>query len=454
MVFSLFAGQAVIHLKAFGLNPFEIAVTLLFGPLCGAIFPPLFGAWSDQCQSSWGRRRPFIFWGTVVMVLSILSLAWADSITMAVVPPTTAPTTVRTVLVSLSMILTLAVFVAVQAVQVGLRASITDGSTPMQQSKANTWAGRHVTISGFLAYFAAFIGSSQDSAGINSTVFTRTSIITAVYLAITILVTCLCTTDQQAATFETLRIRRVANFRLMRRILLESSGQIRTIYLVQFFSWLGWFPLLFYTVPYVNSLDRADETANTSSGALAPLSYSAVSLLMAFLWTSQSSKDGSVFKFSNTLSITDRDIWIGSHCIFGWSMLGTFFVTSALGTVLLFSAIGISWAVTARVPYSLLGQELSRGSTHLGEEDVSDHQGLIYGLHNLAICLPQILMMALMGLVWLFTQTSDGIVGVVWFLRLGGLSAFAAAYFATRLDEKPSGIVYDEIEHLEVDDSV
>ncbi|KAF3022068.1 hypothetical protein E8E14_013375 [Neopestalotiopsis sp. 37M] len=454
VVFSLFAGQAVIHLKAFGLNPFEIAVTLLFGPLCGAIFPPLFGAWSDQCRSSWGRRRPFIFWGTVVMVLSMLSLAWADSIAKTVVPPTATPTTVRTVLVTLSMILTLAVFVAVQAVQVGLRASITDGSTPMQQSKANTWAGRHITISGFLAYFAAFIGSSQDSTGINSTVFARTSIITAIYLTVTIMITCLCTTDHQAATFETLRVRRVANFRLMQRVLLGSSSQIRTVYLVQFFSWLGWFPLLFYTVPYVNSLDQSHEIANTRSGALAPLSYSAVSLLMAFVWTSQYSNDGSVLNFSNTLSVTDRDIWIGSHCIFGWSMLSTFFVTSAFGTVLLFSAIGISWAVTARVPYSLLGHELSRGSTYLGVEDVSDHQGLIYGVHNLAICLPQILMMAFMGLVWLFTQTNDGTVGVVWFLRLGGLSAFAAAYFATRLDEKPSGIAYNEIEHLEISDSV
>lgn len=117
-------------------------------------------------------------------------------------------------------------------------------------------------------------------------------------------------------------------------------------------------------------------------------------------------------------------------------MIGTFFVTSQSGNVLLFSMVGISWAITARVPYSLLGDELSRGSSRWSDDvaEASDHQGLVYGLHNLAICLPQIFMMALMGLAWLFMPTNDDVSGVVWFLRLGGLSAFAAAYAATRLN--------------------
>ncbi|ETS83081.1 hypothetical protein PFICI_04957 [Pestalotiopsis fici W106-1] len=377
------------------------------------------------------------------MVFAMLSLAWADSITKAVMPSTTASATARTVLVSVSMILTLAVFIAVQAVQVGLRASLTDGSTPTQQSRANTWAGRHITISGFLAYFAAYMGPTKDEAGPEGTVFARTSIVTTIYLAITVLITCLYIPDDQTTTLEIPRTQRVAGMRLIRRVLLGNSSQIRGILLVQFFSWLGWFPLLFYTVPYVKSLDQSYQTTNTNSGALAPLSYSAVSMLMAFIWTSRSSRDGTAFKFSASLSISDRDIWIASHCIFGWSMLGTFFITSALGTVLLFSAVGISWAVTSRVPYSLMGDELSRGSSEWSEDefdDVSDHHGLVYGLHNLAICLPQILIMALMGLVWLFTQTDDSTSGVVWFLRLGGLSAFAAAYFATKLAENQSSV--------------
>jgi solute carrier family 45, member 1/2/4 len=180
------------------------------------------------------------------------------------------------------------------------------------------------------------------------------------------------------------------------------------------------------------------EQSDGNLGALTPLLYSTVSTFVTFWWTSQSSDDGASLRISDDLALTDRHIWIGSNCIFGGSMLGTFFVTSSLGNVLLFSMVGISWAVSARTPYSLLGEELSRKSSPWNDDEAGDHQGLIYGLNNLAICLPQILIMVLMGVAWLLVPTSDSntISGVVWFLRLGGLSAFAAAYFATKLNKQ------------------
>lgn len=117
-------------------------------------------------------------------------------------------------------------------------------------------------------------------------------------------------------------------------------------------------------------------------------------------------------------------------------MMGTFFFTSATETVLLFSIVGFSWAVTSRLPYVLLGNELSIPPAYWDEEELSASQGLIYGLHNLAICLPQILMIALMGLVWLLGKSTDGSLNVVWFLRLGGVCSFVGAYFATKLEEQ------------------
>ena len=30
-------------------------------PIFGFVFQPILGAWSDRCQSKFGRRRPFIF---------------------------------------------------------------------------------------------------------------------------------------------------------------------------------------------------------------------------------------------------------------------------------------------------------------------------------------------------------------------------------------------------------
>jgi solute carrier family 45, member 1/2/4 len=117
-------------------------------------------------------------------------------------------------------------------------------------------------------------------------------------------------------------------------------------------------------------------------------------------------------------------------------MLGTFYVTSAVETVFLFGIAGFGRAVTSRVPYSLLGDELSRVPSHGDDEDMSNSQGLIYGFHNVVICVPQILIMSLMRTVWLSTEEKVGSLGVVWFLRLSGLSALIAMGFATMLDER------------------
>ncbi|KAH8899815.1 MFS general substrate transporter [Thozetella sp. PMI_491] len=429
--FTLFSGQAVIHLKSLGLSPSEIAVTLLSGPICGAVFQPYFGSWSDRCRLSWGRRRPFIVVGSAVLIVSILCLAWADSITPVLLSRDATRGDIQHFLVFFSIALTFTMFVAVQAVQVGLRALITDNCTPIQQARANTWAGRHSNLAGALAYLAAYLDLPRHLPGFGKTVFARTSVVTTVYLAISITITCLCTSEQNHKTSMRQATGRKGNFRILQRILFGPSNQIRTICVVQFFSWAAWFPFLFYTVTYVNSLQKHEATEDNNMGALAPLVHSTISLSVAALWPSQSFS-----KVASATSLTARNIWAASNFLFGIAMLGTFFITSALGTVLLFGSVGVGWAVTSRVPYSLLGDELSRPSSEWGEEDLSDRQGLIYGIHNLAICLPQIIMMSMMGIIWMSTGTKDSSLGVVWFLRLGGLFALIAVGFCTRLDER------------------
>ncbi|KAH6648861.1 major facilitator superfamily domain-containing protein [Truncatella angustata] len=438
-VFSLFFGQAVSHLKSFGLNPLEIAVTLLSGPICGAVFQPYFGGWSDQCRSSWGRRKPFILIGTVALVFSMLCLAWADSIvnlsTQAFLPRNTSNGVIEATLAIISMLLTFIIFVAIQAIQVGLRALITDNCTPIQQAEANTWAGRHINFAGVLAYLAAYLDLPRHINGIGKTVFAHTSILTIVYLTMTITITCWYSTEKQYAAPTSNRIRHSASFRMLRSLSLGPYTQVRTICVVQFFSWLGWFPLLFYTVTYVTSLQGSHTAEYGDMGALAPLVHSIISLIVAGLLPNRLSTGVSSSEINSAVWLNSRNIWIASNCIFAISMLSTFFVTSAFGTVLLFSIVGVSWAVTSRVPYTLLAEELSRPSTHWNKEDLSDSKGLIYGIHNLAICLPQILVMCTMGMVWAVTETQDGSLGIVWFLRLGGVSTMLAAYFATKLVE-------------------
>ena len=103
-------------------------------------------------------------------------------------------------------------------------------------------------------------------------------------------------------------------------------------------------------------------------------------------------------------------------------MLGTFFIHSSLGTLMLFGAVGFSWAVSSRIPFAVLCAEASTYTV-----DLPDQLGVIYGIHNLSICLPQIFI-CLGTFVTSLVSSEHLNFSVVWTLRVGGVCAFVASY--------------------------
>jgi Na+/melibiose symporter-like transporter len=68
-----FADQA--HLGAF------LSVITISGAVVALVVQLIIGPLSDACASRWGRRRPFLFWGTLLSVGAMLGFAWAKSFT-------------------------------------------------------------------------------------------------------------------------------------------------------------------------------------------------------------------------------------------------------------------------------------------------------------------------------------------------------------------------------------
>jgi solute carrier family 45 protein 1/2/4 len=52
----------------------------LCGPITGLIVQPCIGMWSDQCTSKWGRRRPFIAVGVVMISISVIIIGYSADI--------------------------------------------------------------------------------------------------------------------------------------------------------------------------------------------------------------------------------------------------------------------------------------------------------------------------------------------------------------------------------------
>lgn len=64
------------YLLSLGMSKSLMALVWIAGPLSGALVQPYVGILSDNCKSPWGKRTPFMVWGSVATVVSLMCLAW------------------------------------------------------------------------------------------------------------------------------------------------------------------------------------------------------------------------------------------------------------------------------------------------------------------------------------------------------------------------------------------
>ena len=363
------------------------------------------------------------------------------------------------------MMATLSMWVAVQAVQIGLRTLITDDCTPSEQANANAWASAYSNFAATMANLAAYADLLPHSWGANAqgmTVFMKLSLATILVLTITTTISCISVKEEQTPLPEchechTAKDTSLATTLRINVRLLGEASQIRTIYLVQFFAWLTWFPFLYYMVPYVKHVHaienrgrlylNASEQPESKIGSLTLLTFSMVAFIGAV---------GQLYLTKVTKSCSIRRMWITSQGVLGLCLLATLIISSSTGTIILFCIVGISWAASSWIPFALLAIEISRcespsigsrnplGTRHqLDEEknaeceaeDISSAHisGLVYGLHNFAICLPQMLMSFAIGLQSLSSSSKDDAdnkISIVFVLRIGGCFAVIAMFIA------------------------
>ncbi len=63
----------------FGMSQALSGIIMAVDNILALFMLPLFGALSDKCRSSRGKRTPFILWGTLAAVAAFMLLTWADA---------------------------------------------------------------------------------------------------------------------------------------------------------------------------------------------------------------------------------------------------------------------------------------------------------------------------------------------------------------------------------------
>lgn len=257
------ANKLQTFLLSLGLPSYLVSLVWLAGPICGTLLQPYIGYKSDFLTTHpWGRRRPFMIYGTLATIMCINLLAWTPSIIHFLFSLFSLSDENEncTEMIAIQVCAVLGIWalnIAIQPVQTSLRALIVDICPPGQAVQGNSYASTAVIIGSAVGYGCGFIGLpsvlTSNSWNIENAEFKGLCAIASLALGGTVAVTaCVAREKRWVGESEGIGGREKFGVRDVWGEILEAvgtlPGSIGRVCVVQFFAWLAWFPFLFNVV--------------------------------------------------------------------------------------------------------------------------------------------------------------------------------------------------------------
>ncbi|KAG5653717.1 hypothetical protein H0H81_011122 [Sphagnurus paluster] len=388
-------GYASPYLLSLGLSKSAMAVVFLAGPLSGLIMQPVIGALADTSTSRFGRRRPLMLIGTVICVLAMLLLGYTRGFaSLFTTRNSSSNNTLTTILAVLAIYF---IDFSINAVMAMDRALLVDTLPPSAQADGNAWAARMLGVGAVVGFFVGTIPLTSMFPFLGTTQLQVLSVIVSLLLLGGHLIMIFFVKERVLLKSTETFVGKQPNIfiREARELwsnLLTLPPVIRQICVIQFFAWIAWFPLLFYTTIYIGDLykrstplsttetliDRDAEATRLGTRALffsAILSLFLNLVLPAFVATPATRtrtrqransramplpQQGawSWVRIPDRIKVNLASLWAMSHLVLAGCMLGTFFTDSVAGATLLITITGFSWAITQWAPFSLLAEAI------------------------------------------------------------------------------------------------
>ncbi|CAN6669860.1 hypothetical protein TRVA0_042S00540 [Trichomonascus vanleenenianus] len=423
-----------VFLLALGMSKSALSFVWVAGPLSGLIMQPVVGVLSDNCQSKYGRRRPFMLGGSLLVSMGLCTLAWSKEIG-GIFGSILSEGTVQLLTIFLAVVSVFVTDFAVNAVQACCRALIVDVLPPDKQEHGNGWAGRMIAVGHLLGYFTGYLDLVELFNGFLGDTQLKSLVVVASFALVgCVLITCfsveerVLTKSRPNHQLPSSVIHQVSDiFTTLIKNVKSLPPRIKQILRVQLFAWYGWFTFLFYSSTWVSEVyikydagamavtshsELVGELARIGSRSL--MCFSLVTLLCSlalpeFLRATKS-------RFINLV-----DLWTISHFVYATMVFLSYYVTSTAKATLLVSVCGFSWAITTWAPFALLGTEILKlppqplpsdmyshvpqeedielgeritvapeaAFTHPADNTTGEQSGVYLGIHNVAITLPQ-----------------------------------------------------------------
>ncbi|KZT62932.1 MFS general substrate transporter [Calocera cornea HHB12733] len=415
-------GYGTPFLLSLGLSEQLTSLVWLAGPISGLIAQPLIGAISDSSASNW-RRRYWVVTSTGALIVSTLTLAYCVGIAEVLVDifaagksGPDAHKTVQNTAIGLAVFSFYVLDFALNALQASLRNLLLDITPAEQLTIANAWHGRMTHAGNIIGFTLGFLdlGSWPALAFLGGDQFRKVCVVSIFVLVFTIWITV--ATQHEDARDEEFKFSSGSKLwdiiNNIYRAVLTLPKPVRRVCYVQVFSFMGWFPFLFYSTTWVGEVMAHEINADpdvdtaTRAGELAMLFYSIMAVVAGTLlpylaqrdqrllegdkdededaettrirtmvrsWKVDAARKGEPLKLP-TMPFMLRNIWTAALLLYTAVMASTFFIETVWQATIAITLLGISWAVACWVPFAIIMEylkEMDEQSEKNREADVT-----------------------------------------------------------------------------------
>ncbi|KAM0755996.1 hypothetical protein T439DRAFT_283163 [Meredithblackwellia eburnea MCA 4105] len=257
--------QASPYLLSLGLSKSWMSIVFVAGPLSGLVVQPIVGVLSDSCKSKLGRRRPYMLAGCAVSSVATLLLGWSGDV--AAWFTSESSTAHNRLTIALAVLAVYVIDFSINVVQAMDRSLLVDLVPPSQQPLANAWASRTFGFGAVFGYWFGGLDLVRLTRGwMGGTQLKAITAFTAFFLVLTHAVTAASVTERVlleddpldhdgeghgAGGIKDAGAGLWGELKEIGATLRTLPRPIQQVFNVQFASWMGWFPILFFSTTWV-----------------------------------------------------------------------------------------------------------------------------------------------------------------------------------------------------------
>ncbi|KAI1107557.1 MFS general substrate transporter [Jackrogersella minutella] len=374
------------YLLSLGLTKSKTSLVWIAGPLSGLIVQPIVGALADESTSKWGRRKPFIIFGSILSALCLLTLGFTKEIVGFFIPDEKVA---QTFTISAAVLAIYAVDFSINAVMSAARSLVVDTLPIEKQQTGSAWGSRMSAIGHGIAYATGAIDlPSLLGTSLGNTQFKQLTVIAAFGLVFTCGVTCWAVTERILIATRHDSHKEGGGFKVISQIwstIVHLPPRIRAICMAQFWAWIGWFPFLFYSTTWIGETyfryDAAHDAKDSGDalgeigrvGSEAFIIYSVITFLGSWIlpMVIRSPDDESytqrppeslrgIVENVNKYKPELLTAWMWGHATFAAAMFFAPFATSFRFATILVCLCALPWNIASWAPSAFLGVEVNK----------------------------------------------------------------------------------------------